>query len=84
MTQANIRKGGLICQIGIALVAPSEFVLYRVCIRLNSLQRSFVTAMITLLGYDHTVLDRACHWVPKQLSGYGLVVRLRESGSSHS
>lgn len=44
MTQADIRDGKLICQIGVAPVAPSEFVFYRICIRLNPLQKSLATA----------------------------------------
>jgi phage tail sheath protein FI len=40
MTQADIRDGKLICQIGVAPLTPSEFVFYRISIRLNSLQRS--------------------------------------------
>lgn len=43
MTQADIREGKLICQIGVASVTPSEFVFYRICIRLNPLQRSLAT-----------------------------------------
>jgi phage tail sheath protein FI len=44
MTQADIREGKLICQIGVAPVTPSEFVFYRICIRLNPVQRSHATA----------------------------------------
>lgn len=40
MTPADIREGLLICQIGVAPVKPSEFVHYRIRIRLHPRSRS--------------------------------------------
>lgn len=42
MMPADVRDGKVICQIGIAPVTPSEFVFYRICIRLNPPQRVLV------------------------------------------
>jgi phage tail sheath protein FI len=43
MTQADIRDGKLICEIGVAPVTPSKFGLYRILIRLKPFQRSLAT-----------------------------------------
>ena len=50
MTQADIRGGHVICQIGVAPLKPSEFIYYRIRIRLQPLsthlqQRAHLTSM---------------------------------------
>ena len=44
MTQADIRDGQVICQIRIAPLKPSEFIYYRIRIRLQPLQHVLATA----------------------------------------
>ena len=50
MTPADIHDGKVICQIGIAPVTPSEFVFYRICVRLNSPQRLLACSVASVKG----------------------------------
>jgi phage tail sheath protein FI len=44
MSEADIRDGHVICQVGIAPAKPSEFVFYRIRIRLQPLQKPLAVA----------------------------------------
>ncbi|BCA56510.1 hypothetical protein W02_36500 [Nitrospira sp. KM1] len=44
MTDADIREGRIVCQVGIAPQKPSEFVFYRIRIRMQPLQKSRAAA----------------------------------------
>jgi len=44
MTQTDIREGHVVCQVGIAPVKPSEFVFYRIRIRLQPLRKPLAVA----------------------------------------